>query len=265
MKRKFPPNEAAMYPVIKDYFLRSLNCDYVCADRDEKYVRLSKNSRIRRVDVVALSDPNGADPRVDLVEAKLFARGDSFDACVNQLDSIRDSGDRLWAAFSEDEWESLTDADRRRNERKLSDHQCGLLLVSEANCLPRIKAPHNADVTKAGRSEVLQQLGFAKELIMPNVETLGNHQDISAGGIMALMCLIGDILFELEHRKADLRAGWDSAQDLNFILHGWYVPIVDLTGQVICELDPFGRLLKDGFPTVWVEVELPLGGIFARL
>jgi hypothetical protein len=242
-----------------------LKFDHAYADGDEKYLYLPKNSRIRKVDVVALRNPDGSVPQVDLVEAKLLARGHSFDACVNQLDSIRDSGDRLWAGFAEDEWESLSDADRRRNEKKLSDHGCGLLLVSDGNCYPRIKAPQNADVTEDGRSEVLKQLGFAKDIFMPAAQTLGITEAKKAGGIMALTCMIADVLQELEHRKVNFQKYWGDAYDEDCVVGGWYVPNLDLSGKVFCELDPFGCFLGDGLPVAWVEVAITLEETYSRL
>jgi len=265
MKSGFPENETEMYPVIKEFFLKSLKCDAVFVDGDDTFVRLQRNLRIREVDVVALENPDGADPRVHLIEAKRFVKGQSFEECFNQVEAIRPSGDRLWVAFPESEWKSLPSADQRRNERKLNEYGFGLLLVTEAECYWDIKAPPNREVTDAGRSEVLQQLGFATDPFMPVVGTLGTAEAKKAAGLMALTYMVADILYKLERRKANFQRDWDSEQDKNFVDHGWFVPSINLTGKVVCELDPFGRLLEDSFPTAWVEIELSLENVSARL
>jgi hypothetical protein len=246
-----------MYPIIGAYFKDTLRCDAVFMDGGggEVYLRLPKDLHTREVDVVALQNPDGIDARVHLVEAKMLTKGNAFEDCFSQLDSIRERGDRLWVAFPESEWRSLEEGDRKRNERRLDDAGFGLLLVNRTDCFPEVAALPNR-TTESQRSDVLQQLGFAKDIFTPNVCTLGVAEARTAGGIMALTSLIADIVYELERRKANFQKYWDSEQDKNFVEHGWFVPSIDFSGKVGCELDPFGRLLEDGFPTAWVEIEL---------
>jgi hypothetical protein len=215
-----------MYPLIRDYFLNVLKFDKALVDDgNEQFVRLRKNLHAREVDIVAVKDPNAAKPRVDLVEAKAFAKGNSFEECFSQIDSIRDSGDRLWVAFPENQWNALALIDRRRNESRLNDFDFGLLLVSETECYAEIKAQPNRQVTETGRAEVLEQLGFPQDVFLPAVQTLGMPEAAKAAGIMGLICMVADIVNELEaKRSVDFQRYWGTEHDEKFISHGWYEP-----------------------------------------
>jgi len=169
MDKAFPKRETDMYPIIRDYFLSSEKCEQVFVDGDEAFVRLKKNLHIREVDLAALKDPNRRTSQIHLVEAKSLTRGHKFEECINQIDSVRDSADRLWVAFPEAQWKLLPEADRQRNEKRLNDHRFGFLLVSPTECYAEIKAPPNREVTESGRTEILEQLGFAPHLLMPSV------------------------------------------------------------------------------------------------
>jgi hypothetical protein len=184
--------------------------------------------------------------------------------CVNQLEAIKDSGDRLWVAFPENQWKSLVETERRGNEERLNEHGFGLLLVNPTECYSERKAPPNRKVTESGRIEVLQQLGFSTDLFMPNVQTLGVAEARKAGSIMALICMVADILNEVESKRVGFQRYWGFEYDKDYVSAGWYVPNV-LNGQVFCELDPFGCLLGDGVPTVWVEVDMPLDKVYSRV
>jgi hypothetical protein len=259
MNKTFPQKESDMYPIIKDFFLKS--CDKVFVDG----VRLRKNLRIGRVDVTALENPDGVASQIHLIEAKSFAKRQSFEECVNQLEAVRDSGDRLWAAFPENQWNSLKETERRGNVKKLNEHGFGLLLLNPTQCYPEINAPPNGKVTEAGRAEVLQQLGFATDLFMANVQTLGVAEARKAGSIMALISMVADILNEVESKRVGFQRYWGFEYDKDCVSAGWYVPNVELKGQVFCELDPFGCFLGDGVPTAWVGVVMPLDKVFARV
>jgi hypothetical protein len=75
MNKTFPQKESDMYPIIKDFFLKS--CDKVFVDG----LRLRKNLRIGRVDVTALENPDGVASQIHLIEAKSFAKRQSFEEC----------------------------------------------------------------------------------------------------------------------------------------------------------------------------------------
>ena len=266
MKDAFPERESDMYPVIRGFFEDTLKCDKVFADGDEVFVRLRKNLHVGEVDLTALEDPDSNAPKVHFVEAKKFAKRQSFDECFSQLHALRESGDRLWVAFPQSQWKSLDEDDRRSNEKKLIEFGFGLLLVNPRECIAEIKAPLNRDVRDAGRTQVLQQLGFSTDLFFPPVLTLGSSEARAASRIMVLTCMVADLINTFEpRRKFVFQTYRDVAYDEDFVSRGWYMPTFDLPGEVLCELDPFGCLLEDGVPTLWVEIEIPLEEALARV
>lgn len=264
MNTAFPQKEAEMYPIIKDYFRNTLKCDPVIVD-GEGGVRLEKNLHIGEIDLAALKDPTGKACEIHLIEAKLFTKREAFEQCVNQIDAVRDSGDRLWVAFPEAQWKSLLPTDHQRNEKRLNDSAVGLLLVTSEECYAEIKAPPNREVTESGRREVLQQLGFVTNPLLPDVSSLGRVEAKKAAGLMALTCMVADILYELEKKRITLRRDWDNLADDDYVANGWFLPTLELSGPVDCSLDPFGRLLQDGVPSVWVSVTPSIDNIFGRL
>jgi hypothetical protein len=264
MNASFPQKEAEMYPIIRDYFLTKVKCDNVFVD-GEGGVRLEKNLHIGKIDLAALKNPASKDCEIHLIEAKLFAKRHSFAACVNQITAVRDSADRLWVAFPEAQWKSLRETDRQRNANKLSDSAVGLLLVTSEGCYPEIDAPLNPERSRLGRTEVLEHLGFLSDPFLPQVSSLGLVEAKNAAGTMALTCMVADILYEIEHKRVTFHRYAGYLYNDDFVTNGWFVPIVELSGSLYCELDPFGRLLGDGVPAAWVEVDVPIGTIVARL
>jgi hypothetical protein len=269
MNGKFPQREDEMYPIIRAYFMAKLKCDHVFVDGDEAFVRLERNLHTGEVDLAALRDPDGKASQIHLVEAKCLTKRQSFEECFSQVDAVRDSGDRLWVALPEAQWKALPDAQRQKHEKRLNDFHFGLLLVTPEECYPEITAPLNPDRSDSGRTEVLQQLGFAIDPFLPTVSGLGRVEAQTAAGAMALICVVADMLYEIggagKGNRVTFHNYWGTPYDDEFISHGWFLPNLELSESLSCELDPFGRLLGDGVPTAWVGVEAPINTIFARL
>jgi len=83
--------------------------------------------------------------------------------------------------------------------------------------------------------------------------------------MMALTCMVAEILYEVERKKVSFQRFEDYLYDDDFVSKGWYVPNVELAGSVHSELDPFGCFMQDGVPVVWVAVVAPVEKIHARL
>ncbi|MCX5778743.1 MAG: hypothetical protein NTU66_05980 [Elusimicrobia bacterium] len=248
MVKLFPQRETDMYPVIEEYFLKTLKCDKVFKDGDETFLSLKKNLRKGEVDLTALEDVEESNCKIHLVEAKSFAKRHSFQECLHQITAIKDSGNYLWVAFPEREWESLNEKEKKENITEIKEKGLGLLLVNENVCYPEIKSPLNK-ISEENKNTVLEHLGlFAGDTYLPIVETLGGEECKKAARIMLLMEMVENCVKEITKKmKVDTQEGNEDSFTKYF-----YNTSIYLSDHVGIEFDPFSCYLRDSAPSVWV-------------
>lgn len=141
--------------------------------------------------------------------------------------------------------------------------------MTSSDCYPEIQAPLNPDRKESERAKVLESLGFPRNPFLPRVGGLGGVQTQQAAGLMALTCMVAEMLYEIEgarkRKRVTFHDNWGTPYDDDSVTHGWFLPYFELSESAFCELDPFGRLMGDGVPVAWIGVEVPIESILAGL
>lgn len=203
----------------------------------------------RKPDVVAISDPTGQ-REIHLVEGKLLnIPTHGFDQTLHQLDSFRRYADFLWAAFPDDTWQAA----RHNHHNWTSDLEqrgYGLLLIKNGKVAQKSPARRNREVTEDRKREFLEQLlGESDDAIhVPSLDP--RAAEGAARAVARVTELMAGPIREVVggHRKESSFA----SPDYYDTRHAYYS-----LGGVGCEDayiqgDPFGVILKDGRPVIWV-------------
>jgi len=243
-----------MYPAVKKYLTRQQGCEFAYADLpdDDVKLRVSRNHCVREIDVVAIKNPHSQDFRIHLAEGKTFAKGHSFEECLNQLDSVSGYGDYLWAFFPAKSWQQLSKTDRDLNETKLRKKGFGLFLIEDDRCDEQIPASLNLGVIAAQKNQVLIDLRLRSDSTLPVPEPLA-FQEARRAETAVILCgkmrtVVETAIKEALRQRRKCR--WCDLDGcfLAAVWGGkpWYS----------VQIEPFGHSLEDGRPVIWIWLNL---------
>ncbi|MCX6994071.1 MAG: hypothetical protein NT011_13145 [Kiritimatiellaeota bacterium] len=250
--------EEDMYPAIKRYFIKKLDCEHISVDLPgQKKVHLPRNLSKRDPDVLGIT----TDGEVVAAEGKLLSQsGQPFEVCIEQLLSLKSFADHLYAFFPKEEWNELSADDVKTNRKRLKNKGIGLILVDQkSRCFDILNVPPNPDVEESKRDAVKKQLGLQADDRIPDIGCLSTSDATVAN---KLLCLVDETITEAV--RTALRKVFKQAKKKG---KNWDVyPIAGSEGcdarvfrvyfdhgAVDVEIDPFGAYLRDGRPCIWVS------------
>jgi len=210
--------------------------------------------RRRKADVVGFRKHEGT-TEVHVVEGKLLRLpAHDFEEARNQLDNVRAYADRLWAVFPQAEWQA--DAAKHDSwKRGLRERGYGVLLALVKNKQVKevrleLEAKENPHVDRARRKELIEAVFGEQEepLRVPSLGTeVGKAAARAAARVVELM--VGPVKEVLAPRGREgpfLATYYYDSEDEWFLVGGFE------EGNLLVQGDPFGNVLDDGRPAIWV-------------
>jgi len=242
--------ESSLYPPVAKFLVKKYACDprATWVAGCGKDLTFPSGFRKSKPDVVTVHR-EGDTSEVHLVEAKLLhIRAFAFDETRNQLDNHRRYADKLWAAFPESQWQDVA-ANHGRWKRELGDRGFGLLLVNSGKVRIELEPGSNPKMEPACKDELLEALLVPqdKAISVPSLGTdMGNAACVAAARVAELMAgPVKELLAPKGRVGPFLALDYDSEVD-------WFVMGEFEKGLLSVNGDPFGRILGDGRPVIWV-------------
>jgi hypothetical protein len=245
--------EKAMYKPVAAFLEESYGCDpkltwTAGCGRD---LAFAAGFGKRKPDVVAVCRKSGA-YEVHLVEGKLpRVATHGFEDTRNQLDSFRQYADRLWAAFPEAQWRDAAN-NHERWKRQLRERGYGLLLVNGAAVTVALPAEENQEIEQEEKGKLVQRVLAAMDapVFVPPLEP--GQAALAARCVARVVELMTDPIRKRLKERAGGRSDvvWHFDSAYNEAIVG------NLQGDSLwVQGDPFGYVLKDARPVVWVWCE----------
>lgn len=191
---------------------------------------------------------------VHIVECKLLGSGrHKFVETLSQLEGWKEYGERLWAAFPEQDWKKVDRRVRESFESQLREKDFGLVLSDGKNSRIELEAGRNDTVDRKKKQDLLERMhiDFPDEPIpVFRLDRLTAHDAAAAAAWCHDLLTVEGL--EATGLKGKSPSPTYDHEHHPFFWEGWYRN--DSLG--ICG-DPFGIFVGDGRPSIviWRHLE----------